>query len=302
MQLNVIGTQVGTVVDGNTMSSTTKHRAYLLTINNYTQNDINALNNDKHYCMYQIERGEQGTVHIQAFIYYTNPRVWPKSKYPSAHIEVARNIDQCIKYCSKEDTRVEGPFEIVNCPKPEQGRRRDLETIAKSIMEGTTLPAIAIEDPVTYIRYFRGLQALANIHKPHRSGPPITIWLWGLAGAGKTKYVFDHHTSVYVKDQTQWWDGYNHEETIVIDDFDGKWPFRDLLRLLDRYPYQGQVKGGYVKITSPNIYITCEYHPRDIFEGNDNTYNQVSRRLNKIIRVAGNGTSLSVPIEETIEL
>ena len=42
-----------------------------------------------------------------------------------------------------------------------------------------------------------------------------------------------------IKDGTQWWYQYEGQEAVVIDDFDKKWPFRDLLRPLDRYPNQG---------------------------------------------------------------
>jgi hypothetical protein len=63
----------------------------------------------------------------------------------------------------------------------------------------------------------------------------------------------------------------------VIDDFDGKWPYRDLLRLLDRYVYQGQIKGGYVHINSDYIIITCEHRPEEYWSGNELT--QVRRRL-----------------------
>ena len=92
-----------------------------------------------------------------------------------------------------------------------------------------------------------------------------------------------------MKDGTPWWDGYTNQDVILIDDFDGKWPFRDLLRLLDRYPYQGQIKGGYVKINSPHIYITCEFPPADIYQPG-NELNQIIRRLDIILQCNENHT------------
>lgn len=105
----------------------------------------------------------------------------------------------------------------------------------------------------------------------------------------------EKHKTYYIKDGTQWWDEYEQQEAIIIDDFDGKWPFRDLLRLLDRYPYQGQFKGGYVPINSPFIYITCE-HPPDWFWGpmakapltgdrSANELAQMLRRIDEIVHV-----------------
>lgn len=299
------GTEVGTEVAGNTKAATQKSeskkfRGYLLTINNPTAEDTKMLETDDNftYGTWQLEKGKDGTEHIQAFIYYKSARVWPKKKYPRAHIEPARSIPNSIKYCQKEDTRIAGPW--TRGEMPEQGRRTDLEDIAASIItKKSTMTDIARNNPVEFIRYSRGLKALEEQLMVHRNPntPPVVIWIWGLAGVGKTRSIWDEHgvENVYPKDGTQWWNGYTQQKVILIDDFDGKWPYRDFLRLIDRYPYQGQTKGGYVPINSPYIYITCEHPPEHIYsdetiEGsllqkvtnNDNRLEQVKRRLTEI--------------------
>lgn len=267
---------------GNTSTAhnNSKHRAYMLTINNPTINDYNAIKNDDYqYCIYQVEKVE--TLHIQMFIYYSNPRVWPKKKYPTAHIEPARNIKKSIEYCSKEESRVCGPYEFGT--KPEQGHRSDLDEICELIKNNVSINQIAMDFPATFIRNGRGIQNLINYKYLDRNEAPKVMWLWGSTGKGKTRYAYDNFDSVYIKDGTMWWDNYTQQECIVIDDFDGKWPFRDLLRLLDRYPYQGQFKGGYIKINSPNIIITCEFPPSKFWQANELA--QIDRRLSAIISV-----------------
>lgn len=186
------------------------------------------------YMIVQLEVGKNGTPHFQGFIYFTNARGFNalKKELPNCHLEAARGIPDCIKYCSKEDTRKDGPWEFGE--RPQQGRRCDLEAVAKKIIDGTKVDALALDHPVEYIRYSKGLKALETQVVKHRDpdAPFERIWIYGTAGVGKTFYVVKNEPSLYIKDGTMWWDNYNYETAILIDDFDGKWPYRDLLRLL----------------------------------------------------------------------
>lgn len=255
-------------------------RAWCLTINNFTKEEEEILANDNtQYRVYQIEEGENKVPHIQAFIYYDNPRVWPKKKYPRAHISIAKNINASIEYCQKEDTRIRGPY--ITGTKPAQGSRSDLAEIGE--MVGTkSLEEIANEYPGMWIQYSRGIKDLHNRKLKHRNVKPIVTWIYGSTGVGKTKMVKDKHgDGLYIKDSSQWWDMYEQHEAICIDDFDGGWEFRGLLRLLDQYDFIGQTKGSYVKINSPFIYITSEYPPKHYWNGTQ--LDQIYRRIDEII-------------------
>lgn len=269
----------GTEVAGNTMPPR-RARGWFMTLNNPTaEEEALFAAEDTVYTIYQIESGENKTEHIQGLLYYANPRVWPKARFPRAHFSPVRCLKDAIAYCSKEETRVRGPYE--KGERPAQGERSDLKEIAARVVGGTPLSDIAVTYPDAFVRYHKGLAALKESVTPERKDKPSVIWLWGPPGSGKTRWCHDRHASIYIKDGTQWWNGYEGQEAIVIDDFDGKWPFRDLLRLLDRYAYQGQTKGGYVKISSPFIYITCDRHWREIAwpgEGR-NLLGQLERRL-----------------------
>ena len=58
-----------------------------------------------------------------------------------------------------------------------------------------------------------------------------------------------------------WWDGYEQQETVVLDDFQGGLLFGFLLHLLDRYPLLVQVKGGTRVFNSKTIIITSNFAP-----------------------------------------
>lgn len=58
--------------------------------------------------VYQFERSESGMYHLQGVIRFKNPRAnWPEIE---AHWERCRNWRQAVKYCTKIDTRVDGPW------------------------------------------------------------------------------------------------------------------------------------------------------------------------------------------------
>lgn len=288
-------------VEGNTKTSTSdsktkiqKFRNWFVTVNNYTDKDIENLKTHKcRYIAWQKEVGKKcGTPHFHACIVYDSQRVWPIKVWPTAHIEVAKDLPKCILYCTKEKTRVEGPFEQGD--KPNQGKRSDLTKIAQDVIEGKKLSEIAIEAPDMFVKYSRGLKLLREETQVHRNSDKAqkVMYLWGLAGVGKTRIPTTlFKNDVYIKDGTMWWDNYDHEKCVLIDDFDGKWPFRDLLRLLDRNAYQGQFKGGYVKINSDYIFITCEFPPEHFWENNELA--QVTRRITKIVNVLDYETALN---------
>jgi len=87
------------------------------------------------YVIWQVELGESGTPHIQAYIALkVKKRIsYFKEWLPRAHLEIARGTPLENKaYCSKEEGRIEGPFEFGNLP-PGKGARLDLEAFRSSV-------------------------------------------------------------------------------------------------------------------------------------------------------------------------
>lgn len=265
---------------------TTCVKRFTLTLNNYTEEEANLLYNfceDKAlYAIIGREIGENGTPHLQGFINLEGRARFSAIKKicPRAHLEKAMGTDAENKiYCSKEDKE---PYEIGEPQHP--GKRNDLAEACQLIKSGAKLSEVAAQCPTQFVKYTRGLTELMEIAQKPRdvNDPPTTIWLYGEAGVGKTRLAFDQlpHNEIFIKDGTSWWNGYAHEQCILVDDFDGRWPFRDFLRFLDRYPYRGQIKGGYTQINSPIIVITCEFAPSHFWQGNELA--QVMRRLQHV--------------------
>lgn len=97
-------------IDTSTCNTNIRSRAWQMTINNYTDEDIIALNGEKVLLedwAWQEEIGENGTKHLQIGIKYNNARSFNtiKTKFPRAHIEKCKCWAALKKYCCKEETR-----------------------------------------------------------------------------------------------------------------------------------------------------------------------------------------------------
>lgn len=245
-------------------------------MNNYTEEEYEALKGmtQVRYMVIGKEVGESGTPHLQGYVEFLNSKKLATLKNINSRIHWERRFGtakQAATYCKKEGNFIEiGEMS-------QQGKRSDLDDVVEMVEKNATSSEIAECFPKQYMMYGNGIERLKAVRYTDRTEPPCVTWLWGKTGTGKTRTAVESHSSFYIKDGTQWWNGYEQQEAIIIDDFDGRWPYRDFLRLLDRYPYQGQFKGGYIKINSPFIYITCEYPPEHFWV--DNELAQVKRRL-----------------------
>ena len=169
-----------------------------------------------------------------------------------------------------------------------RGRRKDVEEIQQMLDDRVPMREVAQANFGLYLRshraYERYQQLMLEPRDPETSAP-IVIWLYGSTGAGKTRYPYRHHraSDIYPKPPGQWFDGYTQQPVVLLDDFDPSHiNFRNLLHLLDRYPHQVPVKGGFVQFNSKFIYITSDRHPRELYP-NPREYSQLLRRMESVI-------------------
>lgn len=239
-----------------------------------------------------------GAFHLQCYIQFKNQVRLSKIKKidNQSHWENARgSFEENFKYCSKDKNYIEWGTP----KKSEQGKRNDLINLCDDIKKGKKKKDIIDEYTTLYVKNHNGIDKLMDFYAKDRNEPPTFIWLFGKAGVGKSKYIFDKfdNDNIYSKSAGKWWDGYHQQDVILIDDFDKEtYEFRELLKLCDRYKYSGQVKGGFVKINSPYIFITCEFPPSYFWSGN--TLIQVLRRADRIIYLGEDPKNIKVWIIE----
>lgn len=268
---------------------------------------------------YQYEIApETNRVHIQGYMELHKPARIPKCKTalgcPGAHLEAANGTpEQCIAYVSKLDTRVPGTFPttIGEC-NVAQGSRTDLAAAVADVKSGKRMRDVALQHPEEYVKYYRGMNALrshvlasiANVRRPQLH----VIVIWGAAGTGKTRWVFDTYgmEDVYMLTQPPnqnsiWYDGYESQKVLLIDDFYGWIPLGNLLHLLDIYPLQLNIKGGHVPALYDVVVITSNIAP-DCFYKNIGMKESLQRRIHKIVHIeAGDDVASKVRDSPTLE-
>lgn len=230
------------------------------------------------YLVYQLEQAPTtGQYHWQGYVEFRSLKSMEAVKrhlqLRGVHLEVRRGTPtEAATYCKKEESRAQhpdaGPHEFGEIP-PGQGHRSDLDSVVNMVKEGKSVEEVATTAPREYIKYHRGIEALmTQYNKKRRTEKPKVVWYWGDSGVGKTRRAYEEAgENVYVKDPSnKWWDGYENEKNVIIDDFKGfgGLSFNFMLRLMDRYSLgPAEKKGGHVNLNGiENIWITSIQPPQ----------------------------------------
>jgi len=272
-----------------------KARSICWTLNNYKQSDVESLRFYASQCAYLVFGYEIApttlTPHLQGFVAWENPRSIDKFMTvfitKGVHVERTRGTaKQASDYC-KED----GKFEEFGTM-PHQGSRTDWHAAITQLKNGAAITDVIEEQPhlLPCQRALREFKTM--LLKPLHRDVNVIVLIGG-AGTGKTRYAYDKYPDLYSKPRGEWWDGYTGQKTILLDDYYGYLPYCELLRVLDRYPYQVPVKGGYVFAQWDTIVITSNESPERWYS--KGLTDALRRRLNNIFVVSSidNETVLS---------
>lgn len=229
------------------------------------------------FLIYQLEKGESGTPHLQGYLQLLQPGNLDQMRLliPGAHWEACKGSPkQNIAYCSKPEGRVDGPWRFGL--EPAQGKRSDWsglrQYVENAIVAGQTDDEISDYLLLAFTNLWatqgtavqRLIAAQRRICQTFvtRSPPTIKVY-WGPTGTGKTRRCWEEAgTAAFAKMQGKWFDGYEGQENVILDEFpDESIPLTLLLQMLDRYPLRVEVKGGSVGWSPRRIWISSNLHP-----------------------------------------
>lgn len=276
-----------------------RNKRWCFTLNNWTVDeltDIILVGEDESQCTYLIvakEIGENGTPHLQGYVEWTS-RLGIKGVKDRlgerCHVEVAHGTaQQASDYCKKDKDYAE--YGNLEARTERQGYRTDLDDIRDRLRSGTTVVEIAEENFAIWCQYRRAFNEYVSQIQVPRTWKSIVTVYWGPTGVGKTRRVHDQEDPkdlwVSVDNKAQWFDGYNGQAAVLFDDFDCQVNYRLLLQLLDRYPMQVAIKGGFVNWCPRRIYITSNIDPESwyssAFGNHGHIPPELRRRLDLIV-------------------
>ena len=219
------------------------------------------------YAVGQLEKGEETEhPHIQFFLNFKNKaRISAITKVNKrVHCEKVVVNNGADTYCMKEETRVDGPIEFGEKP-VKRNSKTDWEAVWQKAKEGK------LEEIPAAIRiiHYNKLKSIAKDNMQFKDCDHLRgIWIWGKAGAGKSRWARAQSPSIYPKLCNKWWDGYQGEEVVVMDDFmpEHKVLCQQLKIWSDRYDCILETKGGAVHSQYQWFIVTSQYSIEEIWE------------------------------------
>lgn len=131
-----------------------------------------------------------------------------------------------------------------------------------------TLSNIASQFPQQFLKQHTGIQkAKFLLESGERNEIDIT-YLWGESGGGKSalaqllypgerRFVLEYAEGSGVT----WWDSYDDEPVVILEEYKSNMKLGKLLKLLDRGVYKAQIKGAHVKVKATKFIITSNLPP-----------------------------------------
>lgn len=233
-------------------------------------------------------------VEFQDAIKTTNARFFDIAKY-HPNIEVVKSTPyKAVEYVKKDDYYSE--YAPQHCPE------RPFDKMSKSeknkwLLDNDIIQAVD-DGKISLLsldRLTKNIRIYNELSRQFKQRDVTVKWYFGATGTGKTYTAIHELLAKYGTYWTwngsfQWFDGYNGEQGVLIDDFrrqDVK--FHWMLQLLDKYPLRVPIKGGFVEWKPETIIITCPVDSREAWQWIDkdgetqdwDSYEQLERRISE---------------------
>lgn len=268
-------------------------RNFVFTANNYTDKSVDMFNELKcKYIIYGKEVGDSGTPHLQGFVVFKSAKTLSaaikclQQCHHGTHVEIARTITDAITYCKKDNDFTERGIPPMSQEEKGEKGKEYYANIVSHAKRGD-LTSIEDEAPDAYLRYYRTLKEIAkdNAIRPPDLPDVCGIWIYGPPGTGKSYKARNDYGEYYLKETNKWWDSYQNEPTVVIDEVErdaGKYLGHYLKKWADRYAFDAEVKGSKIIIRPERIVVTSNYSIEEVFYEDNMMCQAIKRRYEEV--------------------
>jgi len=254
---------------------------------------------DCSYCIYQLELGNKTSrLHYQGYLECVGQKTWSFMHenwegLETAHFEVRKGTQmEAINYCKKGDTALDGPWEYGEAK--EQGKRSDLLDIKRKIDEMQPIRTIQEDHFASFVRHSKFFKEYKRQKTPARNFKTKTFLFVGLPGHGKStmmkilaRYIGSYYKATNKKGSGQYWDDYDGEDVIILDEFDGsRMTPTDFNDLADEHECVLPVHGGAGhQMVSKYLFIGSNYCPSQWWRKRSKAQlRQTTRRIDVVFK------------------
>lgn len=232
------------------------------------------------------ELHQDGNPHLHAFIATRATVEWYAKKAPDfwdvdghhPNVQIARSWKCCIAYCKKDGDFITNIDLDAARAKKAAHNAKLLELNPKKAVDEGYIGLCALPMLLNAKRAYANLEEVP-LHLERKC-----FWIYGKARVGKSHACRDAYPELYEKPQNKWWDEYNGESVVLLDDFDkqGACLGHYLKIWADNYRFNAEVKGGMIRPCYTVLLVTSNYTPDQIFMEDNELCEAVTARFKMI--------------------
>jgi len=255
------------------------------------------------YSAFQIEKGGNSELtHIQGMIVFKNPvhwytfcRLFPLADFSS----IKASNTQARQYCTKEETRVAGPFELGEFT--EERSRTDIREFMSLIEAGGSNTDLMTLFPSLYVQNMKKVDDLRavklyDIYSRTKRNIEVT-YIYGAPGLGKSTYVDNLYSydEMYLVDtyDLSAFTYYSTQDVLVFDEFTGQFAIPTMNKFMDVRPVKLRGLNSLKWACYTKVFIISNLSLSQLYKHEQETapdiYKAFLRRIDNIIHFTGYG-------------
>lgn len=241
---------------------------------------------DMVYCIIAKENHKDGTPHLHALVTTSKKvdtrdnRFWDLYGF-HGNYQAARDTDDVRGYLLKTDKE---PLEFGEYESNKQTAVQKRAKRNKVLLE-LPLPQL-VDEGVIGLQQYKIMRECRSLYLADKLKSEESIfiqrtciWIHGPPRSGKSHAARTNYgDKVYEKPARNiWWDGYEYEPVVLIDDFDksGAHLSHYIKIWADNYMFNAEIKGAKIRPIYTKLIITSNYRPEDIWPSTQYEDNEV---------------------------